>query len=160
MRDLHVTAFSYEDSLEVWVRVLYFYPLIKILSSKFILTILRRDTNSDSSWILSSPTSSPQLCHFITGTLTIGITLFLNSLNFWSTILVGCTSNDKSSLKSISGASNTWDRSRMYFLSIDTWYTLWIRSKSCGNSNRYAIGPIFSKILNGLIYRGFNLPFV
>ena len=90
-------------------------------------------------------------------TLTIGIALFLNSFNFWSVIPTGCTSNDKFSFKSTREAFSTWDGSKIYFLSMETWNTSWILSKSRGNSNRYATGPMLSKILNGPMYLGFNL---
>ena len=41
-------------------------PLIEILSSKFVLTNLRKDTDSDFSWTFQFPKLFPELCHFST----------------------------------------------------------------------------------------------
>ena len=74
----------------------------------------------------------------------------------WSTIPIGCTSKDKSSLSSIGGASKTCDGSRTYFFNINTWKILCIRLNSNGSSKQYAIGSILSIILNRPIYLGLS----
>ena len=54
----------------------------KKLSLKFALTSLRIGMDSGFSWMLLSPKLFPQLYHFPHNTLTIGMTLFLNSFTF------------------------------------------------------------------------------
>ena len=136
--------------------VITFYPPYKKLCPQNLHLLdvekVRMVLSHERSQVVSSTVS---LFH---NTLTIGITLFLDSFISWSTMPTGCTSKDKSSLSSIGGASKTWDGSQTYFLNIDTWKTLWIRLISDGSSNRYATCPILSIILNEPIYLGFNFP--
>ena len=46
----------------------------------------------------------------------------------------------------------------MYFMSMDTWNTLWTPARADGKANLYATGPIHSRILNGPIKRGLSFP--
>ena len=157
---MSVRVISWNDqiTIEVQVRVLHFYtPYRKFCLQNLYLLV------SEEIWV-----ATPHKCFsfqviystalFLHNTLTIEMTLFLNSFILWSIIPTGCISKDKSSLSSTGGASKTCDRFEIHFLNMETWNTSCIRSKSRSNSNRQATGPILSRILNGSIYQGFNLP--
>jgi len=89
-------------------------------------------------------------------TFTVRISFPLNFLTLESTILIGFTSNIRSSLIWTSSASSTWVGSTMYFRNWDTWNTLCKFARCGGNVISYATCPIILLIWYGPINFGVN----
>ena len=89
--------------------------------------------------------SGPYQVHW---TFSIPMAHFLRCLIFRYNMQTGCTEKSSSCSTWITFLSMTWLASSTYFLSNDTWNTLWIHI-DVGKESMYATCPILSRISNG-----------
>ena len=108
-------------------------------------------------FIILSSSSRVTSCIHLSQSTFIVLIFFPRSFLTWIFITrTGLTSKEKSLLIWTSSSSSTCVGLRTYFLSYDTWNTLYKFANYGGNTISYANGPIPLRILYGSINFGFN----